>query len=516
MIAIGQLLTLFIGFAALPIVIHYIGLSLYGVWVIIFGLVTMLAIFDLGLGGTFVTQLSMALAREDIHQVRQILTLSVLFYLTLGALFSPLLYFVVPLLPSWLHIAPHFWHRVEPLVPWLYLFVFLSQAFSAFTSLAAADQRFALIATLGVLGQLTNSGLLILLLVFHVGLPSFIIALYASWLLPTIVYGILSIGILQQWPFTLPWPFPRPLIAQLASFSGWLQINRIANQITNEIDRVLIGIYVSPAAAGVFQIAYRITRVAKSLPGSLSGAILPVISHWEATDNHDHIRHSFRDATRYLVVLTFFVGVFFWSSERVIFHFWLEHHYQGEFIAMALLTITVAVNSLTAIGTTILRGMGTPRLESYYAMVNATLKIAISLSLAASLKLPGILLGTAIGTILGSFYFLWLFFRHIHLSWNEGLWSWIGPIVVTSTITGVITNVLARQLPLPSERIGSLILSAVLGIFYTIIFAYGLHLFGFYQKSSDMERLRQILPHWLLLIGQRLYILPRLSRVGPV
>ncbi len=514
--ASAQLLTLLISFAALPIVIHFIGLSLYGVWVIIFGLVTMLAIFDLGLGGTFVTQLSMALARDDKRQVRQFLTLSVLFYLLLGALFSPLLYFVVPLLPSWLHIAPRFWHSVEPLIPWLYGFVFLSQAFSAFTSLAAADQRFALVAVLGVLGQLTNSGSLIFLLIFHVGLPAFIIALYASWVIPTLVYVILSFRILKEWPFTVLWPFPRQLMAQLASFSGWLQINRISNQITNEIDRVLIGIYVSPAAAGVFQIAYRLTRIAKTFPGSLTGTILPVISHWEATDNHDHIRHTFRDATRYLVALTLFFGVFFWSCERIIFHFWLAHHYPGEFIAMALLTITVVVNSLTAIGTTILRGIGKPRLESYYAILNAFLKILISLSLASRFKLPGILLGTVLGTVLGSFYFLWLFFRRMNINWKDGLWSWIWPIVMTATASGVITNVLTHRIALPPGRASSLILSAAFGVFYTIIFAYGLHLFGFYQESRDIERLKQILPHSLLIIGQRLHIFPRLSHVGNI
>ncbi len=516
MIATANVLTLLIGFAALPIVIHFIGLSLYGVWVIVFGLVTMLAIFDFGVGGTFVTQLSMALARHDTRQARQILTLSVIFYLALAALFSPLLYFLVPSLPLWLHIAPRFWHAVKPLIPWLYLFVFLSQAFSAFTSLAAADQRFAFVSILGVLGQLTNSGLLILLLIFHLGLPSFIIALYASWVIPTLAYIVLSLRILKQWPFTIPWPLPRPLIVQLASFSGWLQINRISNQITNEIDRILIGIYVSPAAAGVFQIAYRITRVAKSFPGSLTGAILPVISHWEATDNHDRIRQSFRDASRYMVALTFFLGVFFWSSERVIFHFWLEHHYQGEFIAMALLTVTVVVNSLTAIGTTILRGIGKPRLESYYAILNALAKIAISLSLAARFKLPGILLGTVLGTTLGSFYFLWLFFRYMDMTWGEGLWSWVRPIVIVSALSGIATNILTKQVPLPPGRPGSLVLTAAFGIFYTVIYAYGLNLFGFYRESSDVERLTQILPRPLLIIGQRLHVLPRLSHTAHI
>ncbi len=52
------------GFVVVPVAISRVGLALYGVWVILSGVLSCFYLFDLGVGGTFVTQLAMASARE--------------------------------------------------------------------------------------------------------------------------------------------------------------------------------------------------------------------------------------------------------------------------------------------------------------------------------------------------------------------------------------------------------------------------------------------------------------------
>lgn len=116
-----------------------------------------------------------------------------------------------------------------------------------------------LVSELEVAGQILNFGLVIALLVCHVELAAFVWVLYLSWIVSTTVYFLLSIRLLNASPLVWPWPFPAPLIKQLGSFGGWLQINRLSKQITNEIDRILTGLYVKTAEAGGFQIAYRVT-----------------------------------------------------------------------------------------------------------------------------------------------------------------------------------------------------------------------------------------------------------------
>jgi O-antigen/teichoic acid export membrane protein len=242
----------------------------------------------------------------------------------------------------------------------------------------------------------------------------------------------------------------------------------------------------------------------------MTGAFLPVISGWEATDEHERIRGTYQDSSRYLTLATFFIALFFLGSSRAVFHLWLHHHYSGEYIALALLTATVLTNSFTAVGTTILRGIGKPRKETFYAVASAVIKIAISLSLAAQFKLTGILMGTVVGTAIGSLYFLWLIFHYLRLSWKEGLWSWITPIMLPAVVSGSVVFVISGLTPLPPGRLASFGVVSLLGVLYAVLFVLGLRLSGFYRRA-DYERLARALPpRWLLWL-QRLRILPIFS-----
>lgn len=505
--AAARVVTLFIGFAALPVIISSIGMTLYGIWVIVFGMVKMLTVLDLGVGSTFVTQLAMARTRQDARQMRQVITLSVLFYGGFAVVLSPVIFLLMGHLPVWFHVSRTDWAVMKPLIWWIYGFVFVAEAFSSLGAFAVASQRLVMVSVTGIIGQLVNYGLLILLLLEHVGLKSFVIALYASWLVSSLIYFVSAYRALKTFPFVGLWPFPKALAKALLAFGGWLQITRIAGRITNEADRILIGIYVNTATAGVFQIAYQVAQMARQFPSMFMGAFLPVVSTWEASHERARIRAAYEDASRYLAAATFFIGIFAVSSERFVFHLWLKHHYSGEYTALILLTLAVLVNNLTRVGTTILQGIAKPRQETFYAVMSAAIKVAISLALAARFKLVGILLGTAIGTVIGSVYFLWSILRYLRLSWREGLWSWIGPIVLSASVSGGLTFAISQQARLPAGRGGTLIVLSLLGLLYTGLFFLSLRLFRFYRRS-DYERVRRILPARWIAAAQKVRLLP--------
>ncbi len=505
--AAGRVITLLIGFVALPVIISSIGMTLYGIWVIVFGMVKTLTVLDLGVGGTFVTQMAMAQARHDTRTVRQVISLSVIFYALFALVLSPVIYLVMGHLPVWFHISAANWAVMKPLIWWIYGFVFLAESFTSLGSFAVASQHLVLVSVLGIVGQLVNYGLLITLLLRHVGLESFVISLYAAWLIPAVIYFIAASRTLKTNPFVWPFPFPMPLVKTMLSFGGWLQITHIASRITNEADRILIGIYVNTAAAGVFQIAYQVSLIARQFPSLITGAFLPVISGWEATSEHRQIQKTYQDSSRYLAAATFFIALFFLSASRVVFHLWLHHHYVGEYIALALLTATVLANSFTSIGTTILRGIGQPRKETFYAVSSAAVKVVISLALAARFKLAGILLGTATGTILGSIYFLWLIFQYLRISWREGLWSWIAPVVLPASLSAGAVFMVSSAIAMPPGRLPTLLEVALLGLLYTAIFAVGLRLFGFYRRA-DYERLQRVFPARVMRGAQKIGLMP--------
>lgn len=503
-------LTLLMGFVVIPIAISRVGLTLYGVWVILSGVLSYFSLFDLGVGGTFVTQLTMAATREDRIGVRQVITISLLLYALMAILLSPAAIYVAPHLGSWFHLGPKHQRVVQGLFWWVYAYLFLSQAFNVFPSLLIGLQRLRLVSVISVMTQIVNYAVLLVALATHWGLYSFILANYLSWGAATLLYVVLTSRWVRGVPWHNPFQLSRELIKTMLSFGGWIQINRLSNQINNETDRILIGLYVNTAVAGVFQLGNKLAQLSRRFPMNFASALLPVFSVWEAQQHsQEQIRRHYIDASRYLALATFFVAGLIAATSSAMMVFWLNHRYPEFFLIVTLLLITYTMNNLTGIGTTFLRGIGKPRLESYYAIVGSSLKLALSIALAPHFGLLGILLGTTIGTIVGSFYFLWLFFRLISLTWWQGLVRWLTPLVLAALPAVLVVHWLTHLLlGVHSSRLWSFGTLVLMTLVFSTSFLMMLRLTRFYSPE-DQKRLARLLPGPGILWMQRLHLIPR-------
>lgn len=505
----ATLIILLMGFVVVPVAISRVGLALYGVWVILSGVLSYFSLFDLGVGGTFVTQLAMASAQEDRTAVRQVVTTSLLLYMLMGAILIPAGIYVAPRFGGWFHLSMADSHIAQSLFWWVYIYLFMSQAFSVFGSLLIAQQRLRLVSTVNVISQIVNYLILLTALSLRLGLYAFIIANYISWFGTTLIYFTLSVRWLEHWPMINPLKIPKQFVKSLLAFGGWIQINRLSNQINNETDRILIGLYVNASVAGVYQLGNKLAQLTRRFPLNFSSALLPVFSVWEAQhESQDLIRAHYVDASRYLALATFYLAGLLAAASSLFMYFWLGHRYTHFFLIVGLLLITYSVNNLTGIGTTYLRGVGRPRLESYYAIVGSVLKLGLSLALAPEYGLLGILLGTVIGTVMGSLYFLWLFFRVLHITWWQGLGRWLLSLLPATLLALTVVHQVSQwALSLGTSRgITFLSLAAMTGL-YTIFFAWLLRLSGFYAPR-DIARLQRHIPQRWLRLLQRIQCLP--------
>ncbi len=506
----ATLLILLMGFVVVPVAISRVGLALYGVWVILSGVLSYFSLFDLGVGGTFVTQLAMASAREDRAAVRQVVTTSLLLYTFMGVLLSPAAVYVAPRFGGWFHLSIADSHIAQSLFWWVYVFLFLSQALSVFGSLLIAQQRLRLVSTLNVIFQIANYLVLLAALSLHLGLYAFVIANYISWFGTTLIYLTLSVRWLGQWPIINPLRIPKQFVKSLLAFGGWIQINRLSNQINNETDRILIGLYVNASAAGVYQLGNKLAQLSRRFPLNFSSALLPVFSVWEAQrESQDLIRAHYVDASRYLALATFYLAGLLAATSSLMMYFWLGHRYPTFFLIVGLLLITYSVNNLTGISTTYLRGVGRPRLESYYAIVGSVLKLGLSLALAPEYGLLGILLGTVIGTVLGSLYFLWLFFRVLHITWWQGLGKWSISLIVATLPSLVVVRWFSHWalVSLGTSRDSTFLSLAAMTGLYSILFGWLLRLSRFYADRDVLRLQRHVPKRWFHLL-QRIQLLP--------
>jgi hypothetical protein len=178
-------------------------------------------------------------------------------------------------------------------------------------------------------------------------------------------------------------------------------------------------------------------------------------------------------------------------------------------LVIALLVFTYIINNLTGVGTTIVRALGVPRYESYYAVVGAGLNIGATLALAPRFGILGVLLGTAVGSTLGSVYFLWLFHRLRQLSLWSALGRWLWRLSLATALAGASVWWAAANLPVElfADRAHGLATLSALGLLYLVALTACLALVGFIEPA-DLAFARQTAPQPLVAVADRLRLRP--------
>ena len=181
-----------------PLTIHYVNPTRYGIWLTISSIIGWIAFFDLGLGNGFRNKFSEARAKGDMLLARKYLSTT---YFTLGAIIG-VLYIVIFVVnqfinwPSLLHIDSAYYYELRDVFSILSLFFCMNMVFNIFGTMLTADQKIGLSSMIVGLGQLfslvaifvltrTSEGSLIHLATYYSGVPC-IIMLLAS------LYGFTS------------------------------------------------------------------------------------------------------------------------------------------------------------------------------------------------------------------------------------------------------------------------------------------------------------------------------------
>jgi O-antigen/teichoic acid export membrane protein len=497
-----KVVTLFVNFLVVPLCIKLLGMQMYGLWAIINGVIGYFSLMDFGAGSAFLTQFALFASQGMMTRIRQVMTFGAIFYLSLMMVFFPAAWIVSRHLFGWFHISD-----VNPQVLdvfwWSYAYLFLIQAFGGFDTFLYAIQRMKLTTMVGIIAQIANSLILVTCLLAHLSMYSFVVANYTSFLGKTLVLYWLARNQARGPLFCNPFKIQRGLIKELFSFGAWMQVNNISNQINMETDRVLIGVFVNAGAVSVYELANKLSLLSRTIPLNFLGALLPAISSLEAHGNREKIKEVYIDASRLLALLTIYFAGFVVAASYPISVLWLGRSMPQLSGIIILLTVAYVVNNLTGVGTTILRAIAKPRLESYYALLGAGMNIALTLLLAPRYGVWGIVLGTLIGSVIGSVYFVAMFQRQIGLTWYNGFWRWLLPLCISglasSGVIATISHIIERMIFV--SRGVALLLVIVLGLVYTVLYLGFLVLLRYF-KQSDISRIQRVIPGRLMRKGR--------------
>jgi O-antigen/teichoic acid export membrane protein len=495
---INRLVGLSLAFFVLPLVINAAGAEEYGLWAVMGATVTYFGLLDCGIGSGFIKYLAEFLEFRHHATVRQVMAFGLLFYLGLGVVLLPLAIVGGPHIVAWLQVNGRYEVLASHLLLLAVAYFLLQNALGILNAFIVAMQRTDVAAWIDTIGQIVYAASVVILLHLQYKVLAIPYALFAALLGVTVIRLVLVCR-LFGWPFGNPLRLDGHLVKRLFGFGLWTQISMLTAVINLETDRIILGAFVSLTSVTYYELGNRLAQLSRNLPLTLLGPILPAASAIDGRKDDRQLNRIYIRATRYLALATGAIAGLLVAAGPQIVRVWMGREYPWVTAIMAALLLTYAVNNLTGVGTTVVRAVGLPHVETYYAVLAAVVNVVATIVLTPLFGLMGVIAGTLIGSVVGSVYFLWLFHKLRGLGWTEVMGEWLWRLVAGVAIVGAGIWLFCNHVLAPwwfTARPRGMAALIVIGLTYAGVLWAALRALRFWD-DDDLALIGRLAPEWL-------------------
>jgi O-antigen/teichoic acid export membrane protein len=476
-----------IGFAYVPLLLHYIGQSEYGLYQLIGSLIAYFSVMDFGLSHTVVRFYARYLALDDRRNMENILAVALRAYgvITLGLfLVGAICYFFLPELFGASMTREELLHA-QDIFLLLLLNIVLTISTMIFRAVINAHECFLVLKGMETVQLVLQPIMVVLLLTRY---PSaYSVALVQTLLnVPLIAvriwycFAVLRIRIVYHY-------FNRELWAEFKKLAGSLFIVAIIDQIFWKTNQVVLGVYSGTAAVAVYSISSIIYMNYMSLSVAISGVFLPLVSQMVAVDAPR------RDFTalmvkigrlQYLLLALIASGFIIFGREFILL--WAGASFADAYWITLLIILPFTVDLIQNIGNSILQAMNRYDYCAKVLAFTAVLNLLCVVPMAQRYGGIGCALVTGAAMLLSNGFIMNRFYYReigldIPLFWREIIKISL-PLVPLCVLGFVANDAVGAQ--------GKLVLLAKI-LLYTLL--YCLVAYRFTLNEEEHARLRNVL-----------------------
>lgn len=428
-----------VGIFLSPFILHRLGDSAFGIWVLIFSITGYYGLFDLGIRSSIVRYASKFAATDDNEELAKLINTSLFTYGGVGIL-SLLITIVLFVYVDNIFRVPAELHATAR---WLLLMVGASVAFGfplgVFGGFLDGLQRFDVNNWTSVASNLLRAALIVAALDNGRGLLTIALITVVLPLITSLVRGIIAFRI-HPVAFGLKY-VDRATFRMMASYSGVTLIIMIAGRLKFKTDTIVIGTMLSAAAITYFNIAGRIVDYAGEIVTSLAQNFLPMASQSEAKGSMEHLRKVFVTGNRLCAFTIFPVTAVLLILGKSIIEVWVGQKYIAtSYTVLVILIIPSTLMWAQAASGRVLFGISKHRTWAFVTLAEGISNLILSILLVRPYGIIGDALGTAIPLTCSM-----VFFMPGHLCKQLGirLWTYLReafvlPIIVSTPLVLVL------------------------------------------------------------------------------
>jgi len=309
-----------------PFILHHLGDTAFGVWVLIFSVTGYYGLFDLGIRSSVIRYVSKYTATDENEELAKVVNTSLFSYSCIG-LASLLLTLVLSF------NVDHVFRKVPadllPTARWLLLMVGSSVAISfplgVFGGFLDGLQRFYISNSTNVVATLLRTLFIVIALNRGYGL---LMVAFITVILPLIA-AILRVFIalhLRPVPIGLRY-VERATFRRIVNYSSSTFLIMVAGRLKFKSDEIIIGTMMSAAYITYFNIGNRIVDYAGQVVTTLAQVFVPMSSQSEAKGDINRLRKIFVVGNRVCAFIIFPICATLLILGRSVIEVWMGKKY---------------------------------------------------------------------------------------------------------------------------------------------------------------------------------------------
>ena len=427
---IGLAASVVAGFFLGPFVVRHLGNTAYGVWTLVVSIASYMGLLDLGLRGAVVRFTSTEHARGDHAAASRSVSTALAIRAGIGVLIVALSGAVAAIAPALLNIPPDLAYAARVAILVVGLNVAVRLTFGVFAGVLTALHRFDLTGIIGVAQTIVRAVGVVVLLDKGYGIVAlavwelFAVCLgsAATYAATVRVYPLLRVGVSK---------FDRSLVRDYSTYSFWVFVTNLGQQVIYYSDNLIIGAFLNPAAVTFYAVGGTLLLYLRSLVRCLTSTFTPLASELSATGQDHRMGDLLIQGTRMTFLLALPIELALLFRGKTFIGLWMGPEYaQVSGTVLQLLLVAEILRTGTHTGTSMMYGVSKHQKGATWTAMEAVANLGLSVILVKRMGLFGVAWGTLIPSLAISVWFSPPYHAEIAgIPLRRLLWQgWIRPI----------------------------------------------------------------------------------------
>lgn len=481
---ISEGITVLTGLIYTPIMLRLLGQSEYGLYQLSSSVISYLSLLSLGFGSSYVRYYSRYKVLNDETGIKKLNGMFMSIFIFIGivcALAGSVLIMNVENIFG-RSLSEYELNTSRILMTFMIFNLAISFPGSVFSSHITANEQYIFQRVVNVLRGLLNPFLTLPLLLIgykSVGIVVIQTILSVASFAANWVFCKRKLGMVFSFK-----NFELKFLKELFMFSFWIFINQIIDQVNNQLDKFILGIYSGTIAVAVYGVANQISSMYITFSTSVSSVFAPRINRMVSEKNDDsELTALFIRVGRIQFILLFLIVSGFVIFGRYFIGLWAGDGYDDAYIIAMLLIIPITIPLIQNLGIEIQQAKNKHQLRSIIYFLMAIINVALSIPLTKLYGGIGAAIGTCISYVVGN-----------GIGMNVVYQTKIGINVISfwksilSFIPGLIAPIAMAVMIINFVTFDSLYKFCMWVVLYIVIYIVSMWFFGLNKYEKDLVR----------------------------